>query len=508
MAGAAAALGFAAPAQAGNYRVWTCRLPNGRPAPIHDATSGWFASLRAGTQFMITEDRCATGGGIYAALQGSQPLGHGGMWTFTPPEGTSLGAFAVTWSGTISGGGEATIARSDQPDPTYPERNGSSFPSHTVAQGGLDITSLTALAACSFAAGGCGDTPVVFSISRAVLGLNDFSAPQATEVAGDLASAPTLRGPMSVSFAGTDKGGGMYRVILQVDGQDQAAAPVPDPAGRCAPVDSTDVHSFQWPQPCPLDERVTVTMDAAQLPEGVHTIALQLEDAAGNRSVIAGPATRTVVHRGAFNGGDGAVLKRVGRYTVTTSFARRTPTLHGTLTRDGAPVPNALLDVLAQNRVANGHFQKIAEVRTDAQGNYSVRAPAGPSRLLRVAYKAYLADPEYASFVDVSHRVRARVELQRRTAHVSLRGTARFSGRVRGGFVPRRGKLIELQAFDHGRWRTFSTVRTKSSGRFTARYSFKRVPAPRSYRFRARARAESGYPFLLGVSRSVRIRVG
>lgn len=91
------------------------------------------------------------------------------------------------------------------------------------------------------------------------------------------------------------------------------------------------------------------------------------------------------------------------------------------------------------------------------------------------------------------------------TRRVSLRGTARFSGRVRGGFVPRRGKVIELQAYDAGRWRTFRTVRTNRAGSFKASYS---VVSRKSYRFRARSRYERSYPFLLGTSSTVRVRVG
>ena len=85
-------------------------------------------------------------------------------------------------------------------------------------------------------------------------------------------------------------------------------------------------------------------------------------------------------------------------------------------------------------------------------------------------------------------RVRARVTLTARTCHIALRGTARFRGAVRGGYVPKRGKLVELQAFDAGRWRTFETVRTNRRGRFAARYSFKRITSGRTYRFRARSR--------------------
>ena len=197
-----------------------------------------------------------------------------------------------------------------------------------------------------------------------------------------------------------------------------------------------------------------------------------------------------------------------GVYTVTTSFAKRRPTLRGTLTASGAPVAGALLDVLAKNRISRANWAKIGEVRTGAKGRYRIRVRGGPSRALRVAYKPFLGDTDSTSFTEVSHRVRARVDLRAMTRHVGLRGRARFSGKVRGGYVPRRGKLIELQAYDAGRWRTFRTVRTIRSGSFSTSYSFKHVNAPRSFRFRARARYEPGYPFMLGVSRTTRVRVG
>ena len=303
---------------------------------------------------MSLEDRCNSGGGIYAHLGGVQPRAAGGAWNFTPPPGTTLGGFNLTWSGKVSGGGEATLSRSDQPDPTYVERNGGDFGAHAVAQGGFDIAALSAIAACSFVLEGqtCGTDPVDFSISRAVMTLNDFSAPIASGVSGDLATAATLRGTASVSFTAKDSGGGVYRVVVTADGKDVGAAVVPDSSGRCVRVDPADVHSFKWPRPCPLEVGTTVSLDTAALPEGTRSIGVVLEDAAGNRTTLAPPAVRTVVHRGTPNGGDGAVVKRTGRYTVTTSFAKRRPTLKGTLTRGGAPIAGAVLDVLAKIRVA------------------------------------------------------------------------------------------------------------------------------------------------------------
>ena len=90
----------------------------------------------------------------------------------------------------------------------------------------------------------------------------------------------------------------------------------------------------------------------------------------------------------------------------------------------------ALLDILAKNRVSGANMTKIAEVRTDANGAYSLRVPGGPSRVLRVAYKAYLGDSEYASWTDVSQRVQRAGRLPcgdaaRRAARAGARSPAR-----------------------------------------------------------------------------------
>lgn len=62
------------------------------------------------------------------------------------------------------------------------------------------------------------------------------------------------------------------------------------------------------------------------------------------------------------------------------------------------------------------------------------------------------------------------------------------------------GKVVELQAHERGRWRTFRTVRTSRKGAFSYRYRF-------SFRAGGRVRADGSYPFALGTSRRVRVRV-
>jgi hypothetical protein len=501
-------------AAARTYAVYTCRGPDGSPSATADSTSGWRASLRANTASTALADHCDAGGGIDAAMTGSgHALGAGGTWQFLPPPGTSLGGFRIEWHGDDEAGGESTLSRSDQPDPTYVQRNGAGPFTQTVQQSGLDIASLAAIVACSFA-NPCGNNPASFSITRARMIINDVSAPLASSVGGDLPGAPVLRGPTSVSFKGQDGGGGLYRVVLTADGVARAAAPLPDTSGRChdvAPA-NTDPYEFGWPQPCPLAAETSVSVDTSGLPNGVHLIAGYLEDAAGNRATLFGPTQKTVDNtRGALNGangGDGALLTPRGRARRTTSFGDRRIVLRGTLTRGGQPVVGALLDVLARNAVTGGTLHRIGETHTNARGHYSVRVRGGPSRLLRVAYRAYSYDIVPAATADVRQRVHAGVGLHVRGRRVPAGGTARFTGLVHGGFIPGHGKVVELQAFDGGAWRTFDTVRTTRSGRFKARYRFRRTPPGRTFGFRARVRAERGYPFLLGVSRTVRLRVG
>jgi hypothetical protein len=508
-------LAVPAVAAARTYSVYTCRLPDGKPAAIADSASGWRASLRTATVNTHLDNRCPSGGGIDALMAGAgHDLGDGGAWRFLPPAGTSLGGFRIEWRGDDQAGGESTISRSDQPDPTYVQRNGGGSFQQTVTQSGLDIQYLDAIVACSFQTPQCGDTPASFSITRARMTINDLTAPQVSAVGGELPAAARLRRTMGVSFTGQDTGGGLYRVVIAADGVDGAAAPLPDGTGRCHDVATAngDPYEFGWPQPCPLTAQTTVAVDTAGLPNGVHTITGYLEDAAGNRTVLFGPVARSVENsRGALNGangGDDAVLTRRGRARRTTSFGGRRIVLRGALARGGQPVVGAVLDVLAVNDVPGGRLHKIGEAHTNVRGHYSLRVRGGPSRLLRVAYRAYVNDATPAAAVDVRQRVHAGVGLHVLRRRVPAGGTARFRGLVHGGFIPRHGKVVELQAFDSGRWRTFETVRTARSGRFRARYRFTRTAPGRTFRFRARVRAERGYPFLIGVSRSVRLRVG
>ena len=90
---------------------------------------------------------------------------------------------------------------------------------------------------------------------------------------------------------------------------------------------------------------------------------------------------------------------------------------------------------------------------------------------------------------------------------VRPRGTITLSGRLRGLPLPRSGKVVDLQAYEGGKWRTFDTTRARKSARFTTRYRFLRAGRGASFLIRARIRRDDSYPYYLGYSPRVRVRV-
>jgi hypothetical protein len=82
-----------------------------------------------------------------------------------------------------------------------------------------------------------------------------------------------------------------------------------------------------------------------------------------------------------------------------------------------------------------------------------------------------------------------------------------LSGRLLGGHIPPRGKIVELQGWARGQWQVFRTTRTTKRGRYHVNYQL-RTRMRGVLRIRARVRRERGYPFTLGYSRVVRVRVG
>jgi len=86
-------------------------------------------------------------------------------------------------------------------------------------------------------------------------------------------------------------------------------------------------------------------------------------------------------------------------------------------------------------------------------------------------------------------------------------GRVGFRGRLRtgGASIPDRGLVVVLQGRADGRWQTFADTRTDRRGRWRAGYRFRGIPG--RYPVRTRIPPQAGFPYELGYSRTVSVRV-
>ena len=322
---------------------------------------------------------------------------------------------------------------------------------------------------------------------------------------GDLLeSGRALAGVRSIAFSASDRGGGVYRATIEVDGAAAVSQVVDGNGGDCR-------EPFTAPVPCRLTASGTIALDTATLPDGVHSVRLLVSDATATNTVTYGPVQITT--RNQAPACDPAVTAAT---TPVTARFRGTRSRHLTRRRGrGAQVRGSVAGaaagtpvILVARAVRAGARDRIARRGvTVADGSYRLDVPAGPSRRLRVGYRVRSTDPLLACSRRLELRTPARVRLRARPRVVAAGATVRLSGRLLGGRVPARGKTVELQAFERGRWRTFETARARGKRRFRSTYRFSSSAAGRTFSLRARVRPDALYPFSTGHSKVVRVRV-
>ena len=268
--------------------------------------------------------------------------------------------------------------------------------------------------------------------------------------------------------------------------------------------------------PVQLEQRgVTALVPDDHLPAGDYAARFRVRDCAGNEGLIAYsgatgtgllrlPLRETVV----IDGGLAAGAAR-GVDHVTVVFGTPVLVRGRVTTLDGRLVSGRRVEV--QERIGELDWRVRAVRASDDLGRVSAELPRGPSRRIRLV----VADNEQeigAASRTLGVAVPARVTL--RVNRRSLRNgeAARFSGRLLGGFVPRRGRELELQGYNplKGRWQPVRTqgLRTTRTGRWHTAYRFtSTIGATVTYRFRVRVAPRPDHPFAEGFSRAVTVTV-
>jgi len=378
--------------------------------------------------------------------------------------------------------------------------------------------------------GGCDVSPGALNlrIFSAQMSLRDNAGPTVGgNVGGSLATDNPVRGMASVAFTASDAGAGVYRALLIVDGA-TVDATIPDAnGGRCADVNPSNDNPYEFGSAAPCKGTVsgTFALDTSKVADGGHRVQVLVEDAGGNRASVLdrtitvdnqnngiGPGDDLSL-RGAANGqpaADQAILalswSTKQLRTVRTAKYGRSQQLRGQLvTPDGQPIAGATIDVAKRLRSIGAKAIAAKAVSTDAAGRFTINFPRGPGYDVRASYRSHANDTIAVATNTASLRIRASVTLKVSPRTAQRKSRLRFSGRLRGGHIPSRGKQVALQVRAGKRWRTFQLTRTNKRGRFVTRY---RLPGSQiaRYRIRAISRYEASYPFNAGASRSLTIR--
>lgn len=261
-----------------------------------------------------------------------------------------------------------------------------------------------------------------------------------------------------------------------------------------------------------------------ELPDGQYEMRARVFDAAGNerstdRFATGEPArvtlpvrirSRLVAGRSGRRICRGRGQRRHCRRRLNTKPSvryRRPVRLRGRLTLPGRrPLARTEVEVWEQVELSGAPMRRLSSVRTSRTGRFRFRAPAGPARVIRFRYPGTKTiRPRNA---DVRLRVRASTSLRVSDRRVVNGEYVTFRGRVRGRPLPASGKLVELQAYSRGGWRTFAQPRASArTGRWAYRYRFQATRGRVRYRIRARVRQEATYPFHTGTSRPIRVAV-
>lgn len=440
-------------------------------------------------------------------------------------------------------------------DAPYGSRGTGDLTAHGINNANLTTLNLAPRAAsrvayrvgCGFAAGcptahASGPAPNYFAsgveMFGSVVSISDNTPPTLAVAANGLLDGTPASGTRQVVVESASDVAGIKKLAVFADGG-------PNPIGV---LDfEQDVNRCDWskPSPCQNVSEIEIPVDTRQLADGEHSFVVKGFDAADNEKAStthyvtvrnATSSTPTTPTTPTSNDGPGAgagagLPNGIGTGTdssggvasgspqLTVSFEQngkpkvaarygRTVVVRGHLTDSGgSPISDAQVAYTALSTKAGARLQNLGAVRTDSAGAFSLAvATKLGSRQLRFAYSPQLGGA-VAVTAQAQLDVMAPVTFKVGPKRVRNKHSVVFAGKLSAGPMPRRGKLVNLQVVVDGRWHTFATVRSSTTGKFRYRYRFTRTYGRVTYRFRALSRYEAAYPFVAGHSKTVRVRV-
>jgi hypothetical protein len=404
-AAAVAAFGISARvAQAGQYHVYSCRTPAGEAAPA----DGWSGSVAAGSApDVYARNTCGEGGALVGAL-GEQAIHISytdtATWTFGAPSGETISGATLWRAGYLHGApGEQASYQFWLAGPLDTKAFDNCIYSVECAGKGVVAQPLAAANRVSVPSanlgahlymntscgegmpgnqcrGGFGDPngyAAIVNLYAADITLEQSTGPTATNVSGELATAPAVRRTSDIAFSATDPGSGVYEAVFSVDGQVVQASVVNDNGGRCRNVgQTTDGRAaFLYLQPCLASVSADLGLDTTQVGNGTHRLIVTVIDAAGNaapvldREITVANSPGIGPPNGTNASAQAALVthwKGTSKQSVTSRYGRNRTVLGRLTGAGGAPISGALIDVIATPSFQGSRPVALASPRAPA----------------------------------------------------------------------------------------------------------------------------------------------
>ncbi len=492
--GALSAAAVATPASAATYDAYLCQTAQGAP-------NGPVGGLQGNTVGdAVTGENCASANGtVHGYLNGSGPWFGGSVaqQKFTAPADVKIDRIRATRvvaglaAGAAAGNGQRIGYFLQDENGTDIERRepfhdglGNINSQYDSGAGGLNTSQLLAFVSCNYsAAQSCakpnGAQPR-FDLSNIILTLRDDISPAVAGANGPLTQPGVKKGLVPITFTSGDVGGGSYRPIFVVDGLDIPAPPV---GGQCADADPAGGSPYQFNvlKPCPTAATTfNPALDTTTLSDGNHTVAVYIEDAAGNRTKVWGPTTITVdnipeCRDGIDNDGDGKVDHPAdpgcdSPDDETESPDPTKPECSDGIDNDGDGLTDYPADLGCSSATDNSEAGPIKESATDPGSTPVAATPAATNTVTVTTTKTETVNRP-VNGINASKKARLIMYFVRTK---SAKNTSTFGHRVvmRGRLVDEKGRGIKGARVDlthvlGGRKLVKTGVRTRGAGNIT-----------------------------------------
>lgn len=185
-------------------------------------------------------------------------------------------------------------------------------------------------------------------------------------------------------------------------------------------------------------------------------------------------------------------------------------TVHGLLlTSPGVPVANAPVSILTAPDNGLDEFSQAATVTTSSGGVWTVKLPAGPSRIIHAVYGGSATMLPSTGLATVN--VPAKISVSIAPRIVPWNGAITIRGHLVGGYVPPDGVALRVLVLYPGNVRPtpLLALRTNAKGGFVIDWSFGSGRGVATYPFSvATTASESDYPFAASEGRRISITFG